>query len=85
MPTAVPDNDTNGFLSHEVNPVEQMLRLRVELHGEGPYRLAAVGQKREGLRVLYTLGLQHHAQPLLGFGIVALDEAKVFGWLIGWH
>jgi hypothetical protein len=45
----MPDNDANGFLSHQVHPVEQVLRLGVKLHGKGAYRLAAIGQKRQRL------------------------------------
>jgi hypothetical protein len=51
----MPDSDANSFLSHQVNPVEQVLRLRVKLHGERPHRLAAVRQKCEWPRVLRAL------------------------------
>jgi len=46
-----------GQAHGEVYPVQQMLGLRVELCGEGPDRLAAIRQKRQGLRVLYALCL----------------------------
>src|SRR5262249_41987543 len=62
-----------------------MLRLRVELRGEGPYRLAAIGQKRGWLRLLPALGVQHGAPRPLGFGVVALHEAKTFGRLFSRH
>jgi hypothetical protein len=63
MPDAMPDNDINSFLSHEVNPVQQLLRLGVKLPGKRAYRLAAIGQKRQRLRVRHAVGLQHRAQP----------------------
>ena len=55
MPDAMPDNDRNSFLSHQVKPIDQMRRFRIELHGEVPYCLAPIGQKGELLRVLPAL------------------------------
>src|SRR5262245_9493255 len=62
-----------------------MLGLGVKLHGKGADRRSAIRQKRQRLRVLYTLGLQHRAQSLFGFGIVGLDKAKALGRLYGRH
>src|SRR5713101_3037856 len=75
----------NGHAHGHVKPIDQMLRLRMELHGEVPHRLAPIGQEGERLIVLHALRLQYLAQPAFRFGVVGLDKAKAFGRLGGRH
>src|SRR5262249_26464034 len=62
-----------------------MLRRGVKLQGKVSSRFTAIGQKRERLRILHALGLQHCLPPLLGFSVVALHEAKLFSRLCSGH
>jgi hypothetical protein len=39
---AVPDNDSSSFLSHDMEPIQQMLRLWTEVQLEVAHRLTTV-------------------------------------------
>ena len=42
MARTTPDNDINGFLSHQVEPVEEVIRVRIEVQLEIPDRIASI-------------------------------------------
>ena len=76
MARAMPDNDSSGFLSHHVEPVQHVLRLGVEVQGQLPHVVSAVGQEGHPLVHLHALRLEHREQTPHGLGIVGLDEAE---------
>jgi hypothetical protein len=75
----MPDSYSGSFLSHEVKPVQQMLRLGIEVELEVAHCIPAVGQEGHLLVHLHTLRLQEVEQPAFGLRVVALDKAKAFG------
>jgi hypothetical protein len=56
---AVPDSYLGSFLSHHMEPIEQVLRIRVQIELELAHRVAAIGEKRDLLIELVTLRLEH--------------------------
>jgi hypothetical protein len=69
----------------EMKPIEQMLRLGMELPREVAHRLAPIGQEGERLLVSHAWRLQYLTQPVFRFDIVGLDKAKALGGLVRRH
>ena len=76
MTNAMPDNDANGFLSHDMEPIEQMFRLGIEVQLQLAHRIAAVRKKRHLLIHLHALGFEHLKHTPLGLGVIAVDKGK---------
>ena len=74
----MPDNYSGDFLSHNVEPIEQMLRLRAQVELEIPDRVAPIGQKLDLLIHLEALRLEKLKETALGFLIIGLHEGKTF-------
>ena len=73
------DGDAHG----EVEPVEQVLGLRVEVAGQVADVLAAVGEEGDLLVGLHPLGFQDFEQPPFGFGVVGLHVPETGGRALG--
>jgi hypothetical protein len=72
----VPDNYSGDFLSHHVEPIEQVLGLGIEIQLEVTDGVAPIGEKRDLLIQLMALGLEHLKEPALRFLVIRLDEGK---------
>jgi hypothetical protein len=59
-----------------VNPIEEMLRVRVEVELELTHRVPTIGQKRDLLVHVMALRLKHLEQAPLGLRIQGLDKPK---------
>ena len=73
---AVPDSYSGSFLSHHMEPIEQMLGLRVEVELELAHGVAAIGEKGDLLVQLVALRLEHFEQAPFGFLVKGLHEGK---------
>ena len=62
----------HGDAYREVEPVQQMLGLRVEVVGQVADVVAAVGEEGDLLVGLHPLGGKRFEQPAFGFGVVGL-------------
>ena len=60
-----------------MEPVEHRLAAGRQIADECADAVAAVGQHRDRLIHWQPLALQHRAEPALGCGILAADEAEV--------
>ena len=76
MASAMPDNYSGDFLSHEMKPVQDMRGLWAHLQLEFPKRVVAIGEKGDLLVHLYVLRLQHLIQTSLGLCVQRLHKPK---------
>jgi hypothetical protein len=73
---AVPDSYSGSFLSHNMEPVEQVLGLRAEVELEIPDCLAPIGEKLDLLVHLEALGLEEFEEAALRFLIISLYKGE---------
>jgi hypothetical protein len=59
-----------------MKPIQHMLSIGMQIPGQVPDGVAAIGEESERLIGLHPLGLEDFKQAALRFGIVALHEAK---------
>ena len=58
MPDAMPDNDINSFLSHDMKPIDEVRTGGMEIGLEIAHRVPAIGEEQNGLVLLHPLGFQ---------------------------
>ena len=68
-----------------MEPVEQVVCTRVQVHLQLPHARLAIRHEAQLRLRLQPLGLQHLEQPPFGLGVVGLDEIEAFGRLLGRH
>ena len=66
----------HGDAHREVEPVQQMLGLRIEIAGQVADVFAAVGEEGDLLVGLHPLGGKHFEQSAFGFAVVGLHVAE---------
>jgi hypothetical protein len=79
----MPDNDSSGFLSHDMKPIQQVFGLGIEIQLQLTHRIAAVRKKGYLLIHLHALGFEHLKHTPLRLGIVAMDKGKTLCGSLG--
>ena len=79
----MPDNDTSGFLSHYMKPIEEVFGLGVEIQLQLAHRIATIGEKGHMLIHLHALGFEHLEHTPFRLGIVAVNKGKAFRCALG--
>jgi hypothetical protein len=78
MADAMPDNDASDFLSHYMEPIEQVLCVGVQIELELAHGVPTIGEKGDLLVELMALRLEHFEQATFWFLVVGLDKGKAF-------
>jgi len=75
------DQATRALLQHrdfhrDMEPVQDVLRLGIEVLRERAHRLASIGEEGNLLVGLHALGLQQIKEPALGLGVNTLHQSE---------